>query len=69
MEVSVLYDIKIGDHFWGMMDDKLAVFIKTKSGCYAAGEWECAIDIENIEFVSLIKRPNSVRKKELYYHY
>lgn len=60
-------NLKSGDHFWGIIDKRLAVFIKTKHGYYIAGAWECEISADKISFVSKIDLPKGREKTKTYY--
>jgi hypothetical protein len=51
-------DLPAGTHFWGLCDNRLAVFIKDRDGdLYVCGGWECTIYAGEIEFVSIIENP------------
>lgn len=56
-----------GDHFWGKLDNKIAVFILGKWGyVYTCGE-EDSFPLHEIEFISKIDIPQDYSKKDLYY--
>lgn len=57
-------EIKIGTHFWALMDDRLVVMLRCEDGFYVCGGWEGDIPIDKFEFVSEIKKPNNTK---LYY--
>lgn len=60
-------NLKNGDHFWGIEDGKLAVFIKTKHGYFIAGAWELSIDEKEISFISKIEPPKGHENTKPYY--
>lgn len=65
-------DVKIGEHFWGTIGDnetQIMVFIKTESGFFVCGEWECPIRGTKINVIETIPIPKGYEDKELYYNY
>ena len=64
ISVMTQTEIKIGTHFWALMDDRLVVMLRCEDGFYVCGGWEGDIPIDKFEFVSEIKKPNNTK---LYY--
>ncbi|HNC37529.1 MAG TPA: hypothetical protein PLD32_13260 [Saprospiraceae bacterium] len=50
-------DIHNGQHFWALLDNQLAVFIKTKGRIYICGPWENKVKPEELKFISIIDKP------------
>ena len=65
-ENQPITEVAVGEHFWGIMQGKLAVFLRTEEGYYVCGEWECSIDRGEFEIIELIWRPANCFQ-ELYY--
>jgi hypothetical protein len=60
--------VKIGQHCWATLDDKLLVVLKvTKNTYVACGAWECSINAESLTLINIINRPPNHQLTTLYY--
>lgn len=61
--------LKIGDHFWALMDGYLVIIIyeHENEGFYLCGSWECSVKREDFKFIELIKKPAGHENAEFYY--
>ena len=58
-------DLEIGQHFWGVINNKVAVFAKfDNERPQICGAWECGVDKNQVKILKLIKTPKNY---EIYY--
>lgn len=61
-------EVDCGDHFWGVIQDRLCVFCKNYWGeIYACGDWECNYHPSQITFIRKIDRPEGYESYTQYY--
>ena len=60
-------EIEIGQHFWALLRGELLVLMKTRLGYELCGDWECGIDFDEFEIISLIDKPKGHEQTKLYY--
>ena len=65
-------DIKMNQHFWALIDDELAIFIKQSDRegrieYYICGSWECSFNFDDFVVVKLLDKPEGFEDKEYYY--
>jgi hypothetical protein len=61
-------NIKIGDHCWALSNNKLIVVLKTTDSVYAlCGYWERSVTVEELNIISIIKKPAGHEKTKLFY--
>lgn len=58
--------LEAGDHFWGKLDNKIAVFIYNGYDAYPCGNWENGIEMKYITFVCKVDIPKGYGNKDLW---
>lgn len=62
--------LKIGDHFWALMHDKLVIitYKHDNNGFYLCrSSWECSLKRTDFKFIEMINKPVGYENIELYY--
>lgn len=60
--------VKVGDHCWALSCNELLIVLKTeRDGYEVCGAWECGMSYNELEIISIIKKPKKYIKTKLYY--
>lgn len=63
-------DLKIGQHLWALLDNKLIMVAKFNNyGYEVCGDWECGIDKDDCEIIELVDIPEGFENFKMYYVY
>lgn len=61
-------DVKIGQHCWAIMENKLVVVLKDEDEGYeVCGAWECGTSAKSLTLLEIINKPKNYDETKLYY--
>jgi hypothetical protein len=56
-----------GNHYWGLLSDKLLIVLDTWDWFTVCWEWECTIPYNDVTIIAEINRPVWYEETKLYY--
>lgn len=62
-------NLKVNEHFWASLDNKLVVYLKTGHGVYVCGDWKGEVDEKDLTFIEYINKPFLLEDKKIYFNH
>ena len=57
----------VGEHYWGLMDEKLVVVLRGVSGFHVCGPWEGECSFNEVTILVELPKPGGFGHLPLYY--